>query len=438
MEGQVFLGRYETVRLLGEGGMGKVYLAIEREAGRQVVVKVMHEHLAADARFRKSFVRENSVMARFQHRHAVALLDASPDSAEQLCLVMEYVQGVSLEALVKSEGPLAALRCGRLLGQLCGVLQAAHDCGILHRDLTAANIMVVAPGTPVETIKVMDFGLARVAGGPGPYIALEKLTGTGQGIGGGTPDYVCPEQIRGEQADQRGDLYSVGVLLFFALTGHLPFEQAASVEEILLCHLNQEPPTFSNVGAGGQVSHAIEVVVQACLRKYPAERPQSARELGEQFEKALGEKILSAAEPTTTEAAAARSGPNPRELVDSLEAWMPESIAVVKLRGFAADLGGEIVDSEPGLIRVLLPAPGHVEPPKPAGLLGWLGLNKPQPIPNLAVMDLHLDNKPGARSHLVISVAIRPEKPQQRVGAQEWKAWSEGIVRELRAYLIGR
>ena len=148
----------------------------------------------------------------------------------------------------------------------------------------------------------------------------------------------------------------------------------------------------------------------ACLRKYPAERPQRARELGERFEKALGQKILGDAEPTTTAPAVARPGPNPHELVDFLEAWMPESIAVVKLRGFAADLGGEIVDSEPGLIRMLLPAPGSAEQPKPSGLLGWLGLNKPAPVPNRAVMDLHMENKPGARSHLVISVALRPGK----------------------------
>jgi serine/threonine protein kinase len=441
MEGQVFLGRYEAVRLLGEGGMGKVYLARQREIGREVVVKVMHDHLAADQRFRKNFLRENLMMARFQHRHAVALLDAAAETDGQLCIVMEYVQGTSLETLVKSEGPLVPLRLGRLLGQLCSVLQAAHDQGILHGDITAANVLIVAAGSPQESLKVMDFGLARLGGGPQPYIALEKLTGTGQSIGGGTPDYVCPEQIRGESVDLRGDLYSVGVLLFLLLTGHLPFENAANVGEILLCHVDQEPPSFAAVGAGDKVSYAVEEVVQACLAKFPVERPQTARELGERFEKALGQKILDDDQPSAPPAPlTAQPRINPRELVDVVEAWMPESIAVVKLRGFVGDFGGEVVDSEPGLIRVVLPAPGPpAEPAKPGGLLVWFGLaKKPVANPNRAVMELHMETKPGARSHLVISVTLRPEKPEQPLDPKEWKAWTDRIVRELRAYLIGR
>jgi serine/threonine protein kinase len=440
MEGQIFLNRYEAVRLLGEGGMGKVYLAWQRDVGRDVVVKVMHDDLAADERFRRNFLRETLMMARFQHRHAVALLDASAEAAGQLCIVMEYVQGISLQALVKHLGPLEPPRAGRLLGQLCSVLQAAHDQEILHRDITATNIMLVDAGSPAEAIKVMDFGLARVAAGQEPYFALEKLIGTGQSIGGGTPDYMCPEQIRGEAVDQRGDIYSVGVLLFFLLTGHLPFEQAASVEEILQFHVNQEPPTFAAVGAGDKVSHAIEEVVQACLAKFPVERPQTARELGERFEKALGQKILIEDQPSAPLPATTKARINPRELVDALEAWMPESIAVVKLRGFVGDLGGEVVDSEPGLIRVLMPAPGPpAAPAKPAGLLGWFGLaKKPVANPNRAVMELHMETKPGARSHLVISVTLRPEKPDQHVDPKEWKAWTDRIVRELRAYLIGR
>jgi eukaryotic-like serine/threonine-protein kinase len=440
MEGQVFLSRYEAIRLLGEGGMGKVYLARQRDVGREVVVKVMHEHLAADQRFRKNFLRENLMMARFQHRHAVALLDAATESEGQLCIVMEYVQGTSLETLVKREGRLEPLRVGRLLGQLCSVLQAAHDQGILHRDITAANVMIVGAGSPQESLKVMDFGLARLGGGPQPYIALEKLTGTGQSIGGGTPDYVCPEQIRGESVDLRGDLYSVGVLLFLLLTGHLPFEHAASVGEILLCHLDQQPPSFAAVGAGDKVNHAVEEVVQACLAKFPVERPQTARELGERFENALGQKILDDDQTVAPAPATAQRRINPHELVDVVEAWMPESIAVVKLRGFVGDFGGEVVDSEPGLIRVVLPAPGPpAEPAKPAGLLGWLGLaKKPAANSNRAVMELHMETKPGARSHLVISVTLRPEKPEPPVDPKEWKAWTDDTVRELRAYLIGR
>jgi serine/threonine-protein kinase len=440
MEGQLFLGRYQSIRLLGQGGMGKVYLARQRDAGRDVVVKVMHDHLTADARFRQDFIRESKIMSRFRHPYAVALLETSTADAGPMCLVMEFVAGATLEALVRSRGPLPPARVGRLLGQLCSVLQAAHDQGILHRDITARNIMVVGADLPSEAIKVMDFGLARLAaGGAQPYIALERLTGSGQSFGGGTPDYMCPEQIRGEQVDLRGDLYSVGVLLFFLLTGHLPFERATKVEEIAKCHVDQAPPTFAQVGAGGKVGHTVESLVRACLAKFPVERPQSARELAQRFEKALGQKIVLEEQQGSVASPTGRHRIDPRYLVECLEAWMPESIAVVKLRGFVGDLGGEVTDSEPGLIRVVLPAPGQPETPKPSGILGRLGLGrKPAPPPLLANMELHLENKPGARNHLLISVVIRPEKEDQPMKPKQWQEWTERIVRDLRAYLIGR
>jgi serine/threonine-protein kinase len=439
MAGQVYLGRYEVVRPLGEGGMGKVYLARQKDNARFVVVKVMHEHLANDARFRQNFLRETRLMALFHHRNAVQLYEASVDDARQLCIVMEYMEGVTLQELVKRHGPLLPLRAGRLLGQLCDVLQAAHDAGIVHRDLTASNMVLVGEGTPEETLKVMDFGMARACGS-GPYFALEKLVGTGDNIGGGTPDYICPEQIRSEEVDHRGDIYSVGVLLFFMLTGRLPFENAASVQEILTSHVDRKPPTFAEVGCVETVPHGVEGVVLACLAKFPVERPQSARELGLRFEKALGQKIL--VPPLTASgvrrAAEIRAFINPREQVDYLEAWMPESIAVVKLRGFVGDMGGEVVDSEPGLIRVQLPAPGTVEDPRPPGFLGWFGIAKrPLPSPNLAAMELHMEKTPG-NNRLAIRVVMRPEKPKQPVDAHEWKVWTQQIVRELRAYLISR
>ena len=143
MSRQFVQGRYEVLRLLGEGGMGKVYLARELEGGAQVVVKVMKERLATEARFRQSFIRETRMLAGFRHPHAVAYYDACVDDPRQLCLVMEYVKGVTLRSLIERQGPMEPPRAGRLLGQLCSVLQAAHEGGILHRDLTADNLMIV-------------------------------------------------------------------------------------------------------------------------------------------------------------------------------------------------------------------------------------------------------------------------------------------------------
>src|SRR5205823_12757270 len=130
MLGRVFLGRYETIRLLGEGGMGRVYLARQLDLGRQVVVKVMHDHIAADQKFRDRFARETLVMARFQHPYAVTLYDASLNDPQGPCIVMEYIKGVTLDALMRSDGRLPPPRVGRLLRQMCEVLHAAHAEGI--------------------------------------------------------------------------------------------------------------------------------------------------------------------------------------------------------------------------------------------------------------------------------------------------------------------
>src|SRR5213082_1427013 len=162
MVGRVFLGRYEAIRLLGEGGMGRVYLARQLDLGRQVVVKVMHDHIAADAKFRERFARETLLMARFQHPYAVTLYDASLNDPQGPCIIMEYIKGVTLETLLRKSGRLSPERAGRLLGQLCEALQAAHAEGIIHRDLKPANLMVVDADSPYEKIKVMDFGLAKL------------------------------------------------------------------------------------------------------------------------------------------------------------------------------------------------------------------------------------------------------------------------------------
>src|SRR5436309_8886314 len=276
MASRIFLGRYEAIRLLGEGGMGRVYLARQLDLGRQVVVKVMHDHVAQDPLFCERFQRETLLMARFQHHYAVTLYDASLDDPQGPCIVMEYIRGVTLDTLLHRNGRLTPMRVGRLLGQLCEVLQAAHSEGIIHRDLKPANLMVVDPDTPYEIIKVMDFGLAK------PIVAdpsMPMLLTNGD-FTVGTPGYMCPEQARGEEMDHRGDLYSVGAILFELLAGRLPFS-GGSTMDVLLAHATEEPPRFADVGAEDLVPPGIEEVVLGCLSKEAKNRPSSARELAE-------------------------------------------------------------------------------------------------------------------------------------------------------------
>ena len=426
---------YDVQRLLGEGGMGKVFLACDKRSGTTVVVKTMHEHLLGEAKTRQRFQQETDLMRRFQHPNAVAFVHASPAHVEPPFIIMEYVRGVTLEEMMKKHDRLSPQRVGRLLAPLCLFLQAAHDNGLLHRDLTPANLMVVDPDTERETIKVMDFGLSRRIGF---YIPSGQLNSDSSGIDGGTPDYICPEQIEGRQVDHRGDLFSVGVLLYGLLTGHVPFETMTDPMEILQANLHQGPPRFSHWHVT-DIPSMIEGLVLSCLSKSPANRPASARALMEAYQLAVGKPIVS-------EQAFAESQENavsslhelqwydPRCAIDQFEACMVEHTASIKLRGFVDGVGGQVVETDAGVIKVKLPRVTEVA--VKGGLLSWFKPKVEQQIDWIA-LELHMAKKQvGARSLIEITV-VHPEEDTTR--KQTCKPFCDEICRELRAYLmVGR
>lgn len=449
MLGRVFLGRYETVRLLGEGGMGRVYLARDMQLPRQVVVKVMHEHVAADPKFCERFKRETDMTARFQHPYAVMLHDASLNDPQGPCIIMEYIRGVTLDDLLVRNARLSPVRVGRLLGQLCEVLQAAHGDGIVHRDLKPSNLMVVDPETPYEKIKVMDFGLAKMVAGDPNH---KKITESHLDFAVGTPGYICPELVRGEKADHRGDLYSVGVILYEMLSGRLPFA-GGSTMDVLLAHATEPPPPFSTISGCDWVPPAIERLVQACLAKDPRERPQTARDLAERYETALAhqEKIIEEALPPEHPRARMTAGqppvspaqpggalprpslapprPDPKAIVRHLDAWMPEKIALYKLRGFVQDVGGEVVESVPGRVKVTLSSMGT----RRKGAFSWLGIGK---VPEIE-MELSLEQRDAAKANqLSITVVMRVEGKNVNDDPL-WHARCDQVYCDLRAYLMG-
>ncbi len=439
MIGRIFLDRYEATRLLGEGGMGRVYLARQLDLGRQVVVKVMHDHIAADPSFRERFHRETLLMANFQHPYAVTLYDASLDDPTGPCIVMEYIRGVTLDVLLQRNGRLSPQRTGRLLGQLCEVLQAAQSERIIHRDLKPANLMVVDPDTPYEKIKVMDFGLATLL----DPVSLKKVTNTKAEFAVGTPGYICPEQVRGEDMDHRGDLYSVGVIVYELLCGKLPFSGKSSME-ILLAHASDEPPSFAAVGASDWVSPAIEAVVMACLAKEPGQRPANARELAERYETALEHERLVQQETLPPddpraerpdEQAAPAKPIDPNAIVHELEAWLPERIAAYKLLGFVQDVGGEVVESVPGRIRVRLGGRGSIYTTGKDSPLSWLGLGRKS---GLIELELNLERSESGRDNLLrVVVAMRSLKGKS-ITDPDWRACCDQIFCDLRGYLMGK
>ncbi len=472
MQGRVFLGRYETIRQIGEGGMGRVYLARQTDLGRQVVVKVMHDHVATDPTFRERFARETLLMARFQHPYAVTLYDASLNDPEGPCIVMEYIRGITLDEVLRKNTRLSPGRVGRLLGQMCEVLQAAHTEGIIHRDLKPSNLMIVDADSPYEMLKVMDFGLAKLisAGTSNPGVAVSNAE-----FAVGTPGYMCPEQARGEDMDNRGDLYSVGVILYELLTGRLPFA-GKSTMDMLLAHATEEPPRFAHIAHGVDVPPEIEAVVQGCLTKDPNDRPNTARDLAEQYERALVRApeapvavspsakgragaprliVPSRAAPAPvlvpTSATAAQQGApttpapattppgavtDPLAIVQYLEAWMPETIATYKLRGFINDVGGEVVESVPGRIKVRLGGQGCVySAPVARSSFSWLGIGRKAPF---IEMELRLNRPDPAReSHLRITVILRSSSPEVSTDGA-WRKICGQIFCDLRGYLMAQ
>jgi serine/threonine-protein kinase len=439
MVGRIFLGRYQTIRLLGEGGMGRVYLARQLDLGRQVVVKVMHDHIASDPKFCERFQRETLLMARFQHPYAVTLYDASSNDPQGPCIIMEYVRGVSLDNLLRSNyGRLSPARVGRLLGQLCEVLHAAHSESIIHRDLKPSNLMVVDPDTPYEKIKVMDFGLAKLIDAP----SLKEIRVTGGDFAIGTPAYICPEQVRGEPVDHRGDLYSVGVILYELLTGRTPFT-GQSTMDVLLAHATEEPPPISQGDTDHHVPAAIEAVVLECLSKNPAMRPASARDLAERYETALArEEVIQELSvppdyPGPEQPAALAAVPeevDPGTVVYRLEAWMPEGVAVHKLQGFMYDAGGEVIQSVPGQIRVHLGGPGSPYELRTRNL-SWFGIGRKS---GMLELDLRMRQADPLRQNLLfITVVIRSLDGGSTFDPY-WRALCAQVFCDLRAYLMGQ
>jgi eukaryotic-like serine/threonine-protein kinase len=426
------LKEYELVRMLGEGGMGKVFLARSKRTGLFVVIKTVHEHLLNEPKTRQRFQLETDLMRRFSHPNAVNFIEASPQNVEPPFIVMEYVRGMTLDELMQKNEYLPPLRVGKILAPLCLFLQTAHDAGLLHRDLTPANIMIVNEGLPQETIKVMDFGLARRIGF---YIPSGQLDSLSSAIDGGTPDYICPEQLEGHQVDHRGDLYSVGVLAYGLLTGHVPFEAITDASEIMRANIAQTPPPFNHWRIV-HVPSAIEKLVLSCLAKSPNDRPASARALIEVFQLALGSKLVderafAASSQCAMSTLQDRNKLNPRNIIDQFEVCVVEDLVPIKLRGFVDGVGGKVTESDAGVIKVRLPIVRDIEISK-SGMWKMFGPKTKQEV-DWVDLELHMTKKPVGPRPIVEIKVVQPWVKSQH------KEFVANVCRELRAYLmVGR
>lgn len=265
------IGPYTLGRVLGKGGMGEVYLAEHRLLKRPCAVKFVQAELAADPSTAVRFEREVRAVTGLSHPNTVRIYDYGRTEDGSFYYVMEYLNGPTLDRLVRDYGPLAPARVVYLARQVCGALSEAHAAGLVHRDLKPGNVIVATLGGQRDVAKLLDFGLVQ---DHGQSTDDGRLTRTGTVLG--TPAYMCPEQAAGESVDARGDIYSLGAVAFFMLTGRPPFE-GTSVGKLLAAHLSQVPPLASDVRPG--VPADLAAVVARCLAKSPADRYQAAADL---------------------------------------------------------------------------------------------------------------------------------------------------------------
>ena len=210
---------YRIEKLLGQGGMGEVYLAVHTEIGRKVAIKVISPHLAQDPRIQERFKREALILAKLNHPNIVQLYDYWAKPNEGLFLIMEYVEGVALDRYIHRvlRGPIPTRQAIEIFLQVLDAFQYAHENGVIHRDIKPSNILLRND----NVVKVLDFGIARIVT-PDPTSGGEELALTKTGTTLGTVTYMSPEQLRAKSPadiDHRSDIYSLGVVLFEMLTG---------------------------------------------------------------------------------------------------------------------------------------------------------------------------------------------------------------------------
>jgi YVTN family beta-propeller protein len=271
--GSVLAG-YRIEGLAGEGGMGRVYRATQMGLNRRVALKLIMPALATEPDFRARFERESRLTASIEHPNVIPVYEAG-DAEGQLFIAMRWVEGTDLRSVILTEGRLEAGRAIGIVEQVAAALDAAHSGGLVHRDVKPANVMLTAAHGQ-EHVYLTDFGLTKRAG------SGTALTRTGAFVG--TPDYMPPEQIKGERADARTDVYALGCLLFHALTGRTPYDRDTEVAK-MYAHLHDEPPSAAEAVPGTPAD--LDAVIARALAKDADERYLSAGDLGRAARAAL-------------------------------------------------------------------------------------------------------------------------------------------------------
>lgn len=291
------IGRYRLEEALGDGASGVVYVAECAAAaedadgnvrtpavGTRVALKLIHTHLIKNKQVSRRFQREARLLSGLRGEHVVSLLDYGELSDGRLYMALELAAGEPLDVVLKT-GPLQVQRAIGIATQICAALDTAHEAGVVHRDLKPGNVMVADASGEHPRVQVLDFGLAKLLRAEASQ-SLSALTE--QNMVFGTPEYMAPEQARGDEVDIRCDVYAVGIVLYEMLTGTVPF-QASSAVSVMTSHLMDAPDPPSSRAPKANIPPAVEAVVLHALAKEPAKRYPTAGALSEALQRARQE-----------------------------------------------------------------------------------------------------------------------------------------------------
>ncbi len=348
--GKVISERYRVIRKLGEGGMGAVYLAEHVFIEKKVALKVLAPELARREDLSARFLQEAKSASRIGHENVIDISDFGQSPEGFVYIAMEYLDGVDLGAAIRQDGPLPWSRAKGIIVQIFKALRAAHQQGIVHRDMKPENIFLIQREGRPDFVKLLDFGIAKVMG-----LAdnAPRLTRTGMIFG--TPEYMAPEQAEGKDADHRVDVYAAGCVMYHVLTGQTPF-QADSFMAMLTKHILEEPVAPSARRPDLGIAPELDAIVMKALEKERDKRWQTMTEMMDAAI-AVGEGI-----PVGTSAYVASAAPGPAGLTRPLGGGDSSAIQIVtntarasETQLFARDSVDSVIASDDGRGRV---APG--------------------------------------------------------------------------------
>jgi serine/threonine protein kinase len=375
-------GRYKIIELIGEGGMGKVYMAEHVEIGKRVALKVLHASYSRMPDLVERFRREARAASKIGHPNIVDVTDSGATADGSVYFVMEYLEGVELGSVIEREGALDIARALRITGQICRALSAAHREGIIHRDLKPENIFLITRGGEADIVKVLDFGIAKTTEAE----AARERRLTSPGMAMGTPEYMAPEQAAGRPADARTDIYSLGAIMYEMCTGQPPYS-GDNFMEILTKKATQDPPPPITVR--GELPQQVSDLVMSAMARNPSERPQTMDGLEYELNKCLAGRGIAVAQilGMTTDAAVVaslNSGLSMRNLDDGIVRSQPTRAGTSEL--WETRSGVSRVASSPGMRLQSEPSRIPQRPSsEPSGRTSDRNLARPAtPIPDVA------------------------------------------------------